>query len=256
MKITTMSINNKSRGFTLVEIAIVMLIVTLLLTGLVPTISSQIEQRQTNETRKQLDEIQQALVGFALINGRLPCPASTTSNGVESFVLGGNPTNGNCSNFYDGFVPSATLGLSTTGSTGYAVDAWNNRIHYAVTTAMGNTFTMLDGMRLAGISSLNNADLLVCSSAAAPGFTPLSCGPNNALTSGVPVVIYSTGKNGGYGGTGIDEAANPNPNNITSADRTFVSHTPTPSPNEFDDMVIWISSNVLINRMVAAGKLP
>ena len=256
MRITTIPISNKSRGFTLIEIAIVMLIVTLLLTGLVPTISSQIEQRQTNETRKQLDEIQQALIGFALINGRLPCPASATSNGVESFALGGNPTNGNCSNFYDGFVPSSTLGLSTSDSSGFAVDAWNNRIHYAVTTTMGNAFTMLDGMRSNGISSFVNADLLVCSSAAAPGFTPSSCGPNNALTTGVPLIIYSTGKNGGYGGTGIDEAANPNPNSIASADRTFVSHTPTPSPNEFDDIVIWISPNVLINRMVAAGKLP
>jgi hypothetical protein len=33
----------------------------------------------------------------------------------------------------------------------------------------------------------------------------------------------------------------------------FVSHNPTPT---FDDLVIWISPNVLINRMVSAGKLP
>lgn len=53
-------------GFTLVEMAIVLLIVTLLLTGLVPTISSQIEQRQRNETRKQLDDIRDALLGFVV----------------------------------------------------------------------------------------------------------------------------------------------------------------------------------------------
>ena len=41
--------------------------------------------------------------------------------------------------------------------------------------------------------------------------------------------------------------------------RTFVSHPPTANgaPNGyFDDIVIWISPNILINRMVAAGKLP
>lgn len=248
-------------GFTLVEIAIVLLIVTLLLTGLVPTISSQIEQRQTNETRKQLDEIQQALIGYAITYGRLPCPASATSNGIESFAAGGSALNGNCSNFYDGFVPAATLGIASgvdsKGNTGFAVDAWSNRIHYAV-TAWTNTFTTTNGMSLAGISALS-PDLMVCSTASA---STTNCSVlNSALTSspGVPVVIYSTGKNGGYGGTGADENQNPNPNSTLPADRVFVSHTPTPtgSPNgEFDDLVIWISANVLINRMVAAGRLP
>jgi hypothetical protein len=72
------------------------------------------------------------------------------------------------------------------------------------------------------------------------------------------VVIYSTGKNGGYGGSGLDEAENPNPNSNDN-DRVFVSHTTTSStaPNgEFDDIVIWISHSVLINRMVVAGQLP
>ncbi len=40
-------------------------------------------------------------------------------------------------------------------------------------------------------------------------------------------------------------------------DRVFVSHTPTPPGlNEFDDLVIWISPNILYNRLIAAGRLP
>ena len=74
------------KGFTLVEMAIVMLIVALLLGGLVPTLSSQVDQRHASETSKQLDEIQQALIGYAIIYGRLPCPASDTSNGMEDPV--------------------------------------------------------------------------------------------------------------------------------------------------------------------------
>jgi len=234
----------------------VLLIVALLLGGLVPTLSGQIEQRRNSETAKQLDEIQQALIGFAIINGRLPCPATSTSNGVES------PAGGDCGspNFYNGFVPAATLGLSGTDSSGYAVDSWGNRIHYAVTSwssaspAVNNVFTTPSGMSQVGISNLTSPNLLVCNSASATGFSGSSCGTNNSLTSnGVVAVIFSTGRNGAQGSAGIDEASN------LDGNRTFVSHTPTPvgaTNGEFDDIVIWMSPNVLINRMVAAGRLP
>ncbi len=246
----------RQTGFTLVEMAMVLMIVALLLGGLLPTVSSQVEQRHESETRKQLDEIQQALIGYAIINGRLPCPASSTSNGVESPVGGGN-----CTNFYNGFVPAATLGLSGTDSSGFAVDSWGNRIHYAVTSwnstspALNDVFTTTGGLGTVGLSNLPTSGtphLQVCSVAST---SSSSCSvANSALTSspGVPVVIYSTGKNGASGGTGADEAENPNPNS-TDNDRVFVSHNPTPT---FDDLVTWISPNVLINRMVSAGKLP
>ncbi len=66
-------------GFSLVEMAIVLAIVAMLMAGLLPTLSSQIEQQRRNETRKQLAEIQQALMGFAIMNGRLPCPTTETN---------------------------------------------------------------------------------------------------------------------------------------------------------------------------------
>ncbi len=249
---TLTQIKCKSQGFSLIELAIVLFIVTLLLGGLLPTISSQYEQKRTAETLKQLDDIQQALIGFAIINGRLPCPASSTSNGDESFASpGDDASTGKCSNNFDGFVPAATLGISngvdSNGLKGFAVDAWGYRIHYAVTQTTQN-LTKNNGMSTAGISNIPS-DLLVCFSASA--ITPTSCG-GNSLTSlpGVPIVIFSTGSNSGHGGISTDEAAN------LDGNRTFVSHTPTSSPNEFDDIVIWVSPNVLINRMVTAGKLP
>lgn len=239
-------------GFTLVEIAIVLLIVALLLRGLLATLSGQIDQRRVSETSKQLDEIKEALIGYAIVNGRLPCPATTSSNGTESPVSGVN-----CTIFYNGYVPASTLGLAGTDSSGFAVDSWGNRIRYAVTSwsstspAVNNVFTTTNGMSTVGISNLS-PNLLVCSTAT--GITSSSCTTGTSLTTnGVPAVIYSTGKNGGYGGTGIDESAN------LDGNRTFVSHTPAPSsdPNgAFDDLVVWLSPNTLLNRMVAAGKLP
>ncbi len=235
-------------GFTLVEMAIVLAIVGLLLGGLLSTLSAQMESQHINETRKQLSEIQQALTGYAIINGRLPCPATSTSNGTESFAVGGNAANGNCSNFYNGYAPAATLGITSVNAQGLAIDAWGNPIRYAVTQSNSNAFTKTDGMSTTGISALA-PNLLTCLSASAAGFSGSSCGTGNALTSdpGVPVVIYSTGRNGGVGPTGSDEQAN------TDSNRVFVSHTPA---SDFDDLVIWLSPNTLINRMVAAGKLP
>lgn len=243
----------RTKGFTLVEMAMVLAIVALLLTGLVPTISGQLEQRRSAETKKQLEDIQQALIGFAIIKGRLPCPATSSSNGLE------NPsTGGTCSNFFDGFVPGATLGMNSLNEQGLVLDAWDNPIRYVVTSwdstspAVTDVYTSADGLATVGLSSLS-PNLLVCNTAT--GITGSACASGTALTAdpGVPVVIFSTGKNGASGGTGTDESEN------LDGDRFFVSHTPTASSSsngEFDDLMVWISNQVLLNRMVSAGKLP
>ena len=242
----------KQKGFTLVEMAVVLLIVGLLLGGLIPTISSQIEQQRTNETRKTLEEIKEAMLGFAIANRRLPCPASSSSNGEESPVGGGN-----CTNPYDGFAPAATLGITSVNDQRLLTDGWGNAIRYAVAAntvnSIPNTFTSINGMQSATMDNIAAANLLnICASAT--GITGSDCGSSaNKLTDKVPVAIYSTGKNGGYGGTGSDEAAN------LDGNRVFVSHTPTPDTaanGEYDDLMIWLSPNILFNRMVAAGQLP
>jgi hypothetical protein len=126
-----------------------------------------------------------------------------------------------------------------------------------LTKSNGNAFTSINGMSNIGMSSLT-PDLLVCITAT--GISATSCASGTALTAnpGVPLVIYSTGRNGNYGGTGADESANPNQYSNNN-DRVFVSHAPTASSSangEFDDIVIWLSPNILFGKMVAAGRLP
>jgi prepilin-type N-terminal cleavage/methylation domain-containing protein len=241
---------SSQNGFTLVELAIVLMIVGLLLGGMLVSLSAQVDQRNISETQRSLSEIKEAIIGYALAKGRLPCPASSGTFGVED-PLGG----GTCTHPNDGFVPAATLGITSAvdsqGVTGFAIDAWGNRIHYAVTQSNTKAFTTTNGMSSTGMSALG-PDLLVCSVASTSG---TSCSVANSYltaTPGVPVVIYSTGKNGLSGGASGDEAENPNPNSADN-DRVFVSHNPTPT---FDDLVVWISPSILYNRMVAAGKLP
>jgi len=239
-------------GFTLVEMAIVLVIIGLLLGGMLMPLSAQMEQRQISETQKLLEDVNQALIGYAIANGRLPCPAILAANGQESFAGGGDASNGNCSAF-DGLLPAVTLGLTGVDSNGFLRDAWQlsqNRIRYAVTSANGNAATTTDGIKTATMAVFN-PDLYVCASAT--GINATTCGTATALSTGAVAVIYSLGKNAPSGGTGTDEAANLN------GDAVFVSHTPTPAGvagGPYDDIVVWLSPNTLFNRMLAAGNLP
>jgi hypothetical protein len=227
-------------------------------------LSTQVEQRNISDTQQRLVQIQDALMGFAMAYGRFPCPASSTSNGVESFAGGGSAVNGNCSNFFDGFVPGVTLGLTNLDSQGYSVDAWGlqqNRIRYAITNALGNAFTKNGGMRGQGIAALGNTAnnfLYVCASST--GITGIACSniapptPDpNALSRGDAVfVVYSLGKNAATtGGTSLDEQANLN------ADPVFVSKIASgQTTTEFDDLLLWASRYTLIDKLTSAGQLP
>ncbi|HWS13359.1 MAG TPA: type II secretion system protein [Rhodocyclaceae bacterium] len=247
---------SRQRGFTLVELAIVLLIVAVLIGGLMVPLSAQMDIRNRAETDRTLADAREALLGYAAANGRLPCPASTASNGrasPESCGAGGQCV---CTNPHDGLLPAVTLGLQPTDSQGYAIDAWNNRIRYAVTGANAWAFTssgtagLRNAVQAAGFASLA-PDLLVCASST--GITATACGgAGNELSTTAAAVLVSTGRNG-PASNGADEAAN------LDGNRVFVSHVATAAGGangEFDDIVTWLSPNILYNRLITAGQLP
>jgi prepilin-type N-terminal cleavage/methylation domain-containing protein len=265
-----------TRGFTLIELAIVMFIVTLLLGGMLLPLSAQQDIRNFGDTQKGLADARDALLGFAIANDRLPCPASTTSNGQESFCTtsGGActettslQTHGRCAYPHDGFFPAATLGLSPVDAQGYLLDGWGgesaHRVRYGISTANSSAFSTTSGMKNTGITTLA-PDLEICSNGAqirippvttAPDTSLMYCHPSFRLASDAVAVVYSLGKNAGTGGTGDDEKHNPNPQSaaLVAPDRAFANAT---QGTAFDDQMVWLSKNILFNRMVAAGKLP
>lgn len=242
---------NYLRGFTLVEMAVVLVIVALLIGGMLMPLTAQQDLRARQETQRTLVDIQEALLGFAVTRGRLPCPASPGATGAE------NPPNGGaCVNALDGFVPGITLGLQPVDPQGYVLDGWGSRIRYTVTNVdigtTTKTFTTGNAMNTAGLAALA-ADLRICSTGIGitnPGMANADCAPGATLSASAVMVLLSTGKNGATGGLSADEAANLN------GDRVFVAHEPVAGVNEFDDLVVWLSSNLLVSRLVAAGRLP
>ncbi len=236
-------LKSEQRGFTLIELAIVMFIVALMLGGMLLPLSAQQDVRARSETTRMMNEAREALIGFAMINDRFPCPASA-ANGRAS-----PEGSGACTNPYDGFFPATTLGIVSSANDGYAYDSWGNeaphRLRYALSTASSSTFSTTGGMKTIGIGAIAG-DLVICNTGT--GVTATACAaPANTLTDTAIAVIYALGKNAPSGGTSADEAPN------VDGNRVFIS---APSSPDYDDSVIWLSPTLLVGRLVAAGRLP
>lgn len=143
----------RTRGFSLVELAIGLVIVATLLSALLVPLATQQAQRRVSETRRLLESAREALLTFAATNRRLPCPADGASRGVEVFndLATDSPQTGNC-RYQAGFLPAATLGLSPLDPQGYLSDPFGedrgpaqgntNRIRYAVRSSPDGSFTI------------------------------------------------------------------------------------------------------------------
>lgn len=230
-------------GFTLVEMAIVLVIVGLLLAAFLTPLSAQIDQRNYAETENSLQEIKEALIGYALSHGYFPCPAISATNGAEDRTLtsctGGKRV---------GILPWNELGVPQ-------VDSWGHIYRYSVTLAYADSATKIS------LSPLTASDITITTRDSAGNSQNLS----NA--NSIPVAIMSMGKNGVWGfdnsgvqvadssATNLDEDINGNGNGRTFKSRFSTTNTAI-TGGEFDDIVVWISPNVYLNRMVAAGQLP
>lgn len=247
-------------GFTLIELVVVIAIIGLLLGAVLTPLATQYKVRKNQEAERSLTDIRAALVGFAMTNGRLPCPDDPANGvvGVEDYTNNAPPTRDTCSQ-YEGYLPWVTLGIPPT-------DGWGRLYRYRVnqefiqTTSPGTPCATLDDM----LGLCDSADITVIDRA--------SDKTSITLTSNAAAVVVSLGGNG-FGGrdldgntlvapTGADELDN------TDGDTTFVKRGHSPGAStcddesgtspfcEYDDLVIWIPESMLKSRLVEAGRLP
>jgi prepilin-type N-terminal cleavage/methylation domain-containing protein len=241
MHIKTSRKKTKIRGFTLTELTIVLIIVSLLLGGMLMPLSAQKDLRANSETQDLLNEINNSLLGFAIAKGYFPCPAISSSNGLEDRAVSLS-----CNKDF-GILPWTTLGVKPT-------DSWGRLFYYRASPNFSS------GSLGAKFSYTSSRDITIRTRNTAGALVNLS----NA--NDIPIAFFSTGKNG-YWGTQI-EAAGKNSDSISinddedtnSGDMKILiirDNSPDTSPGgEFDDLVAWIPPGIIFARMTAAGRLP
>ena len=280
------------RGFTLAEIAIVIAVIALFVGGLLMPLATQVELSRVRDTQRSLEAIRESLIGFAIANGRLPCPA------VPTLATGSAPTAGNevltntappaqppgtsgrwCQTddgtgadtaLSAGVLPWVTLGVPET-------DAWGRRFTYVVTSVFADE---------GGCASTNPSVASFCT--AATGQLALNTrtsagGPTPPIATGLAAIVVSHGRNGSSAflptgiqmaaGVGADESRNAIAMTNTvppqiSAPSSFMNRELIkidPPCNDaaaggqlcaFDDVIVGVDAARLVAKMVGAGRLP
>lgn len=243
------------KGFTLIELAIVLVIVGVLIGSFLGTLGARIDTTKRAESQADLEIIKNALLGYAYSSAGpfLPCPCKTN---CESGIAGAgleDRTAGVCdadaTDGYLGYLPWGTLGLKPS-------DSWNTLYSYWVDPAFSD-----DGSGAGSVFDLADTGSGQIRTRSPDGSTtPL-------VATNAVAVIFTHGKNT-YGGLSVDGIARPaipaaNIDEIENTDTNlqFLSRTPTEAGTttaggEFDDIVIWISDYELKARMVEIGMLP
>jgi prepilin-type N-terminal cleavage/methylation domain-containing protein len=279
---------HQHRGFTLIEVAISMVILGLVLTGLVVSLSQQLQQRRLLDTRTALAQANDALIAFVTANARLPCPATAASNGLESWA-GGVP--GTCAAAF-GFLPAVTLGLPNLDRNGLLNDGWADgsvldnsgalsyprAIRYSVALLLGTAPSQnyaLTTAKLGGVTRsrstvgaalcaysvvtpcVTNFGLFVCRSTAGMVAAGNRCGPNptNYLALNAVAVIWSQGPTGN---DALGRSAAENQNALQLIPRAFVMHDPTgpaAASGRFDDVVSWVPWGAVADKLMIAWQV-
>lgn len=203
--------DKNDRGFTLIELAVVIAIVALIMASALGTYKVQVAKKHHETTQDRILQIRVALTKYRVQNSRLPCPArldappNTPSFGIEDVTGDENcstaaPSAGTfrtsstrnlpadpMNTVRIGAVPVKELGLPQE----FAFDSWGRRFTYAVSERLANHDTPY--LPAYGTITVLGAD-----------GAPVT--PKNR----VPFVVISHGKNG-RGGTTYDGKTFPTP---------------------------------------------
>jgi|GEM_PF-1274617 len=209
-------------GFSLVEMTVVILVLAVISTMGISMFREKDYSRKTEETRKRLETIENALMNYRNSNQRLPCPANgAIADGALNYGAEGKYP-GNCmdgaadglpvSNFVSGetvagVVPTRTLQLPDD----LMLDGWGRRITYAVDRRMTHIqATLKFGVRDCSIGSITVNDAANTARTTRAVYALLSHGENGHgafLASGVRRNFKSTNAieqaNASYNASGV-----------------------------------------------------
>lgn len=249
--------NNFGRGFTLIEIAWVIVIVGLLIAAGVELYSIQWRQKQQQVMDDRFSNIQTALHGYVANKGHYPCPASyespvnTAEFGRASDCSDASISVGTCSGgvcisddfgrrVRTGALPIRDLNLSVDDMT----DIYGNRFSYAVTEQLAVNQTLFDG--LGAIDIVDGGGHTVLSSAGTAHFVVFSHGMDG-------VGAYSL--QGGLAGSSCATGAKDNENCDKDAVFRSSEFSTSMGTERFDDYLRHTMQISPINVACPAGKV-
>lgn len=269
---------NCRRGFTLVELLMVLFVVGLLLGGLLVPLSTKLEQERRDHTTQYLNEIKELLLGYAIVNGRLPCPdcpdgtvgtcnavaAASRNDGIGDW--GGTAGTRTC-NTDVGNLPWTDLQAPE-------FDGWDRHFTYRVSPNFSReSNTAACGTMTVGVSFelCTPGDIDIYRAYSTPPYptTP-------TVADNVPAIVISHGsdayetaqtnqqvenydRNPINPGTGAAILSSYSAGNYAAG--VFVygdfsrDNSLTP-PTRFDDLIVWLPPSLLMNRMIVSGRLP
>lgn len=244
--------NGSAAGFSLVELAVVLLILSVLAAVLLVPLSGREEIRRRHDTTAALAEIREALIGFAIIYKRLPCPTRQADPAAADYGLEETPP---CGTDAEGYLPWRTLGVAPFDAWGSprtdAADPWAGYWRYradpgfavapADTTCGWPVWPV--GPRTAFSGRLTVEDAAGAELTVSSGGLP-ACPDGEEARKLAAAVVFSTGPNRTPDGENASYEA--------SGTARYQQDNPTTS---FDDILIWIGKPLLIGRMGAAGSL-
>jgi prepilin-type N-terminal cleavage/methylation domain-containing protein len=197
------------KGFTLIEMAVVIIIVGLLVASFSPLLNLKIKQSRMDRTHTNIDAAISAIGGYLLVNGHYPCPASLTAKRTDldyghqsncsdtASIAVGSCANGICIQqgkgtlIHDpdnpanmitvkprirvGAIPFRELNLPDES---YMRDGYGSLLIYAVTEPLAESATF--NAEAGGISIVNDQGASAVSPENSAQFMILSSGANQA----------------------------------------------------------------------------
>lgn len=246
---------HRIRSFTLVELSMVLVIISLVSGSIFQIMNRKTEADRIKDTNATLDKIESALAHYVAINKRLPCPADAsqsifqanfgiatrnTSNDEQCDGTTGfsNPTYPNLS---FGTVPTKSLWIDDK----LAFDAWKNKIMYVMIQHCNAN---------AAEHATNHFSSNSCGVTNTTGQMTIESASGSTITNDAILVLISFGPNGhgsfprGGGLTRNLTTTNPGTDELDNSmytgagamgtiDNIFVQKSPTVSPDYFDDIV-------------------
>lgn len=252
----------RNRGFTLIEMAMVLLILGLLTRAAIMPLTSVIEHRKQQAVDTQLQQIRQGILSHLVAYGALPCPVGTTHGELHHRPATVDVQSGEVTATrwqpclsHQGGVPAVPLGLSGPLSASSALlDPWGQEYIYSVSLNSATVddesgdesgpalWTTPGAASHAGLSRMK-ADITICSKPSSS-----NCPASRIRADQIAFLVLSQGQDNsslGFQAENLD------------GDQDFVLLPDSVAPREqFDDRLVWGTASEMAYWLLRMGWLP